>query len=405
MKRLLFVDDEQHVLDSLRDALRPYRRACKMVFATSGRDALARLSAAPFDVVVSDMRMPAMDGAALLGEVQRLYPETVRIVLSGYTELAVAVRAASVAHLFLAKPCGSKELMTTIERACGLRDLLADGALLKAIGAASTLPSVPEVYARLNEALADPATAAPDVAVILEQDMAMSAKVLQLANSAFFQLDRSVTSVSEAVSYLGVPTLKALALSVSTFEAFEPATPVAGFSIETLQQHSLLVARIATRVAEDAGLPDDMLAPGLLHDVGKLVCATRLPTAFSASLASARREQTPLFQVEQRQQQVTHAEIGAYLLGVWGLPHPLVEAVAHHHRPERVLSTELTASVIIHVADALAHEAAPIAGEPAPAVDEDHLQSIGFADRLPSWRTLAAAEVDTPAPAGYAAVS
>ncbi|MEA2445131.1 MAG: hypothetical protein QOJ12_2423, partial [Thermoleophilales bacterium] len=230
MKRILFVDDEQFVLDGMRDALRPYRGTCDVMFATSGREALVRLGTGHFDVVVSDMRMPVMDGAALLAEVQARHPATVRIVLSGYTELNVAVRAASVAHLFLAKPCGSRELMATIDRACALRDLLADGALLEAIGAASTLPSVPDVYARLNEALADPATSAPAVAAILEQDMAMSAKVLQLVNSAFFQLDRSVTNVSEAVSYLGLPTLKVLALSVSTFEAFETRAPLTGFS-------------------------------------------------------------------------------------------------------------------------------------------------------------------------------
>jgi putative nucleotidyltransferase with HDIG domain len=288
--------------------------------------------------------------------------------------------------------------MATIERACALRDLLADGVLLDAIGAASTLPSAPAVYARLNEALADPATSAPDVAAILEQDMAMSVKVLQLVNSAFFQLDRSVTSVSEAVSYLGLPTLKVLALSVSTFEAFEPRAPLTGFSIEALQQHSLLVARIATRIAEDAGLPQDLLAAGLLHDVGKLVSAVQLRTAFAESLAIAERERTPLFLVEQRQRQVTHAEIGAYLLGVWGLPDPLVEAVANHHRPERVPTRELTPSAIVHVADALAHDVAPIPGAQAPAADEEYLSSIGFGDRLTAWRTLAVAEVQAPLP-------
>jgi putative nucleotidyltransferase with HDIG domain len=375
-----------------------------LVFVTSGRDALARLAAEPFDVVVSDMRMPGMDGAALLSQVQAEHPATVRIVLSGYTELEVAVRAASVAHLFLAKPCGSRELMATIERACGLRELLADGALLQAVGAASTLPSVPATYARLNEALADSATTSAEAAKIVEQDMAMSAKVLQLVNSGFFRLGRDVTSVSEAVSYLGVPTLKVLALSAGAFDAFEPCEPLAGFSIETLQQHSLLVARIATRLADEAQSPDDVLAAALLHDVGKLVCAAHLPAAFAESLAVAAREPTPLFLVEQRQRQVTHAEIGAYLLGVWGVPDPLVEAVAHHHRPKRVPSATLTPSAIVHVADALAHEVSPIEGEPAPGVDEEYLASIGFDQRLELWRSLAAAEVDA-ASAGPASLT
>jgi putative nucleotidyltransferase with HDIG domain len=396
MKYILFVDDEQHVLDSMRDALRPYRRGWKMAFATSGKEALSRLDAEPYDVVVSDMRMPGMDGAALLAEVQARHPGTVRIVLSGYTELNVAVRAAAVAHLFLAKPCGSRELMATIDRACALRDLLADSALVAAVGAASTLPSVPATYARLTDALTDPAVGEAEVALILEQDMAMSAKVLQLVNSAFFQLDRSVTNVTQAVSYLGVPTLKALALSASTFEAFEPVKPVTGFSIETLQDHSLLVGRIATALADDAGWRDDLLAAGLLHDVGKLICAARLPDEFAGSLARAAEESKPLYLVENRERKVTHAEIGASLLGVWGLPHTLVEAVAQHHRPERAGTTRLDPATLIHVADALAHELVPIEGEPGPKLDEVHLASIRCEGRLPGWRKLAAYEVGAP---------
>jgi putative nucleotidyltransferase with HDIG domain len=393
VKRILFVDDEQQVLDSMRDALRPYRRAWKMVFATSGRDALHRLSAAPFDVVVSDMRMPGMDGAELLGQVQVLYPQTVRVVLSGYTELAVAIRAASVAHLFLAKPCGSRDLMATIERACGLRDLLADETLMKVIGGTATLPSVPAIYAELTEAMSDAATTPAEAAAILEQDMAMSAKVLQLVNSSFFQLDQTVTSVAKAASYLGAPTLKVLALSVSTFAAFDPPEPVASFSIETLQQHSMLVARIATRLAEEMDLGDDMIAAGLLHDVGKLVCAARMPTLFSESLTSAAERSKPLHVVEYEKRHVTHAEIGAYLLGVWGLPHSLVEAVAQHHRPDRVGGEQLTASTIVHVADALAHEVSPIEGETGPDVNEEHLEAIGCVQLLDGWRALAAGEV------------
>jgi putative nucleotidyltransferase with HDIG domain len=393
VRRILFVDDERNMLDSMRDALRRYRNRYALVFALSGREALTRLSADPFDVVVSDMRMPGMDGATLLAEVQALYPRTVRIVLSGYTELDVAVRAAAVAHLFLAKPCTIRELMATIDRACVVCDLVGDSTLLATVGEISTLPSVPATHARLDEALADPATTAGDAAVLVERDMAMSAKVLQLVNSAFFQLDKAVTSISEGVSYLGIRTLRVLA-SASTFKAFDPIEPPGRFSIDDLQEHSLLVGRVATGIADEAEVPEDLLAAGLLHDVGKLVLAARLPGQLSESLAIAAGERAPLFLVEQRQYQATHAEVGACLLGLWGLPDRLVEAVAHHHRPERVSTTELSAATIVHVADALAHEVAPIADEPGPAVDEDHLARIGMKGRLPAWRCLAQATAE-----------
>jgi putative nucleotidyltransferase with HDIG domain len=390
-KNVMFVDDDQFVLDSLRDALRSERGRWKMVFVSSGREALARLAEERFEVVVADMRMPAMDGAALLAEVGTQQPGAVRIVLSGYTELDAALRAASVAHLFLAKPCPTRVLSGTIERALGLRELLASSGLLLSLGQASTLPSVPAVYRRLTETLEDPAAGPEEVAAILEQDMAMCAKVLQLVNSAFFGHGQSVTSVPQAVSYLGIPTLKTLTLSASAFQAFEPAS--SNFSIEGLQQHSLLVARIASRIADDAGLTDDLLAASLLHDIGKLVRASQAPEAFTDRLAAATREGTPMFRVEEREDHVTHAEIGAYLLGVWGLPHGLMESVAHHHRPARVEHARLEPFVVVHIADALAHELDP-AGEAIPEIDEDDLARLGFAGHLPSWRILAAAERD-----------
>ena len=120
MTRILFVDDQQQVLDSLRDALRPQRHEWEMLFATSGADALAELERAPCDVVVSDMRMPGMDGAALLGHVEHSHPAAIRIVLSGSTEREVVMRAAAVAHRLLAKPCDVEELVRVVTRSCAL---------------------------------------------------------------------------------------------------------------------------------------------------------------------------------------------------------------------------------------------------------------------------------------------
>ena len=118
MIRVLFVDDETHVLESLRDALRPWRRELTMAFAADGPTALEEVAREPYDAVVSDMRMPGMDGAELLREVQRVQPATVRIVLSGYAEIESVARAATVAHRFLSKPCDVDELVSVIGRSC-----------------------------------------------------------------------------------------------------------------------------------------------------------------------------------------------------------------------------------------------------------------------------------------------
>jgi putative nucleotidyltransferase with HDIG domain len=375
MRSILFVDDEPAVIDGMRDAVRRYRGASAMAFAESGTAALTLLASHAFDVVVSDMRMPGMDGIALLAAVRAQYPATLRIVLSGYSEPDAMVRALSVAHLFLTKPCGAAELMATIDRACRSRELLSEGMLLTAVRGASTLPSVPSVHAHLNEVIDDPAASARELGTIVEQDMAMAAKVLQVANSAMLRLERRATSVPEAASYLGLHTLKLIATSRCTFP-FDPRAAPAGFSIEGLQRHSLVVARIAARIAEEDGLPADAFTAGLLHDVGKLVFASRTPRASA-------------------QHRAAHAEAGGCLLGLWGLPDALVEAVAHHHDPARASTTELSAATVIHVADALAHELVPVPGERTPAMHEGHLTRVGVAARLPAWRALAALAAGT----------
>ena len=110
MRRILFVDDDPRILEELRDMLRPQRHDWEMAFAPSGDAALALMQASPFDVIVSDMRMPGMDGAALLARVRQEYPQVVRIVLSSHTELSTALRVVPVAHQFLAKPCDAEML-------------------------------------------------------------------------------------------------------------------------------------------------------------------------------------------------------------------------------------------------------------------------------------------------------
>ena len=185
-KHVLFVDDQQEILDGLRDALRGQRHAWRMTFAPDAQQALAQMREAPVDVVVSDMRMPGMDGAELLGEIQRDHPDTIRIVLSGYADSLALTRAAGVAHRFLAKPADTEDLVRVIERSCALHELSAQVSRNRTSAALSSLPSAPLAYVELTRMLNDERASARDVAEVVERDVAMAAKVLQLANSAFF---------------------------------------------------------------------------------------------------------------------------------------------------------------------------------------------------------------------------
>lgn len=396
MKSILFVDDEPMILAGLQRLLRSQRNVWDMSFAASGAEALAILETKPFDAVVTDMRMPSMDGARLLELVKERYPGTIRIVLSGYFESEAALRAVPVAHQYLAKPCDPKKLHEAIERSCGFASLLPDAALRRVVGTIGELPTLPRTSALLAEALQKPDIPLSEIGRIVEHDVGMTAKLMQLVNSAFFYLPNQVTTVLRAVSYLGLDTLKQLVLSVELFRTLRPRQAIAGFSMEGLEEHSHLAARIAARLPAAERVIAAGVVASVLHDAGKLVLASRLPHEFELALQASLTQQRPLHVVEREQMGTTHAEIGAYLLGLWGLSGAVVDAVCRHHRPEvpEGVSAGLDVLAITHIADGLACEAAgDKSGEAwsvtAGLLNHEYLAHFGLEANLPAWRAMA----------------
>ena len=393
MRKVLFVDDESRILEGLRRLLRPQRNEWEMAFAPGGEAALALMEASPFDVIVSDMRMPGMDGATLLCRVRELYPQVVRIVLSGHTELSTALQVVPVAHQFLAKPCDAEMLRVAVERACHLKALLSDESIRRTVTGLGDLPSLPRTYEALMQAVADPDVSIQKIAKIVEQDVGISAKVLQLVNSAFFGITHSMTSIPSAVSYLGINTLKNLVLSVEIFRAFRPERSLPGFSLENLQRHAQLTAHIAARLPVPKHLADIAVVAGMLHDVGKLILAWKLSGHFGKMLVEAHEAHCPVNKVEEGENGFSHAEIGAYLLGLWGLPYTVVEAVALHHGPNRVPHQNFDASSAVYAANLLAHELEESSQGAVPTYNlenyHEELAALGVAEMLPAWRTIA----------------
>jgi HD-like signal output (HDOD) protein/ActR/RegA family two-component response regulator len=394
MRRVLFVDDEPRILEGLRRMLRVQRREWEMAFAPGGEAALALLEASPFDVIVSDMRMPEMDGAALLTQVRDRFPQVVRIVLSGHTELSSALRVVPVAHQFLAKPCDAGTLRVAVERACHLKGLLSDDSIRRTVGALRDLPSLPRTYDALTQALSDPNTSLQNLARIVGQDVGVSAKILQLVNSAFFGIAHPVTNLEHAVVCLGINTIRSLVLSLEIFRAFESEATLPEFCMEGLHAHARLTAHIAPRLPVPKHLAEITMAAGMLHDVGKLVLAWKLPERFRKLLTQAAEERCPLYKVEEREYGFSHAEIGGYLLGLWGLPYILVEAVALHHGPTRVPHAYFDAVSATYVANILAHELdSPSRGEACEKNAEpnhEELSALGMGEELAAWRAMAA---------------
>ena len=390
-KRILFVDDELGVLQGLERMLFELTDDWDMHFVDSADKALTELSSSPFDVIVSDMRMPGMDGSTLLAHVHDEHPKVVRIILTGHSELEATLRAMPVAHSFLTKPCRPSTLEEVVRRSLELQSLLESDSLRNLVGSVAGLPVRPQVYTRLTEAIADPHIEMGAIARIVSADVALSAKVLHLTNSAFFGAKRKFVSIEQAVSYIGIRMLRKVVLSAEVFSAFSPKQSLGGLSLDAEQRHGLVCAGVARKLAADPETAEYAFLSGMLHDVGKLVLAMRAPQLMRQLTRQRAVGHSFPPETEEQITGTSHGRLGAYLLGLWGLEHPVVEAVAFHHQPGVVKSSKFDLPSIVHVADALVHAIEnERAGRGAELlVDRAHLEELGVLDKLEGWHASA----------------
>lgn len=339
MKHIVFVDDEKDLLDSMRVRLYKHRHDWNMTFHSNGEQAIAAFEAGPVDLIVSDVRMPGMDGGQLLSVLKERWPATMRIVLSGYSDSTQALRLISIAHQYVAKPCNSQEIENIIERCFLLRDLLGQESLRRVVGRIGRLPTMPKVYARLQTALASANVTAADIGDIITGDPVIASKVLQITNSAFFRLRKPIVRIKDAITYLGFATVRNLVMSAEIFAQWKmPASLVGYVDPDHLQKHAQYAAQACKSLATGKVSPDDAWLAGLVHDIGYWILAQECPDELKRGIELSRTEGRPLFECEREIIGATHAEIGAYLLGLWGLPHSIVEAVALHHTPAAIPS-------------------------------------------------------------------
>ena len=395
MKQVLFVDDESKVLDGLKRSLRPLRNEWNMTFVTSGAEALKTLEQAPFDVIISDMRMPGMDGAQLLTEVQQRYPEIIRIVLSGQSDQEMVYQSIDATHRYLAKPCETEVLKTVVLRACTLRELLTNDLLRRLVTGMQQIPSQPTLYAEVRREAESKTASLKAIGAIISKDLGMTAKILQLVNSAYFGFYGKVATAEQAVNLLGVDTVQALVLTTHAFSHFA-STQGSQFNIAQLWEASTQTGVIARAIAKSEQAPtlmiDEAYTAGMLHDVGMLVLAANLLTRYDGILKTAHERGIALWEAERQELGATHADVGAYLLGLWGLGDPIVEAVAFHHRPSDCVGKTFSPLTAVHVANVLQQELSQQATGDVPSqIDVTYLDSLHMADRLPRWREVAGA--------------
>lgn len=391
-RRVLFVDDEPKILDGLKRMLRSMRNEWDMHFTNNALEALQLIEEQSFDVVVSDMRMPGMDGAEFLTEVMNRFPQVARLALSGQADEELIMRSVRPVHQYLSKPCESEALKSTILRVCALRDQLNADELKQLTSQLKSIPSRPTLYAKIIEELESENASIKKVGQIISCDIGMTAKILHMVNSAFFGLRRNVSDPSHAVNLLGIDTVKNLVLSIQVFSAFED-TKIPGFSLEKLWRHSANTALFAKEIARsmeaNKETVDDAFGAGMLHDVGSLIVASSLPELYTKTLSLAEVAGLHIQDAEMRVFGATHAQVGAHLLGLWGLPDSFVEAVAFHHSPGGIAGNQFTALTAVHLANVYdCHISSFCESGNPPEFCLEYLEGIGVAGRLEEWQKL-----------------
>jgi HD-like signal output (HDOD) protein len=381
MKNIVFVDDERDLLEGLRARLYRHRNDWRMQFVLSGEEAVGLFEKEPVDLIVSDVRMPGMDGGQLLTTVKERWPTTMRIIISGYSDPTQAVRLASLAHQYLAKPCEDRQVENVIERCFNLRDLLSQESLRTVEGRIGKLPAMPKTFARLQAALAQPSVTAGEIADIVSTDAAIATKVLQITNSAFFRLRKPMVRIKDAVTYLGFATVRNLVLCAEISSSWESPCELPGIDPQELQKHAEYSAAACKALAGGRVSPDDAWLTGLLHDIGYWILVQECPAQLAQAIALSAAEGASLSECEVRTIGATHAQMGAYLLGLWGLPYPIVEAVALHHTPGAITAHGYDLLAALAAAHTLMGpvnaQAMPGSGVREPGVDAGYLERLG----------------------------
>jgi putative nucleotidyltransferase with HDIG domain len=384
--RILFVDDEPLMREFYSVVGNLLGSDYEIFTAGSGREGLELLEHTPMDIVVSDLAMPQMSGADFMTQVMHGHPESMRIVISGHADQLTVAQCLMFGHRYFHKPFDLKNLTNVLRRICQLKQLVSNEKIKRIISGLGALPTPPELYLRLTQALNSEDSSIEDIAEIVKEDPGLTVKLLQIVNSAAFGVSRKITTVPESVQIIGFQILRAIMLTVQAFKFYE-GNALRSLSLTQLWNHSLRTAIAAERLARFENLPaqscEEAFVAGLLHDIGKLILAANADEEYETVFQKSRAENLPLDMVEKDSFGATHAEIGAYLLGLWGIPESIINTVELHHSPNKDSSNRFSPVTALHLAQCLDPTENRLS-----RIDHEYLQRLGVDDRVTLWQDL-----------------
>jgi putative nucleotidyltransferase with HDIG domain len=388
--RILFVDDDRSVLDGLRRMLHKMSRQWKMEFVTRPAQALKVMRETHYDIIISDLKMPDSDGIELLEKVRKRYPDTIRFMLSGYSDQPLQGRAAKCVHQFISKPYSAENLTNLIMRAITLRDRLRSKEAAEVLSKLRSLPVMPNSYQSVIDCLADPQVSTRKVGELISKDIGMSAKMMQLVNSSFYGLGGRIVDPVHAVVYLGLKSVEALILTSGVFSKLSD-DKAKQFFVTGLQEHCVRVGSLARHICMARNMSEDEVdtaaMAGILHDAGKMVLIARFPEQFEQAIEISRSQNIPLYEAEYDLLNINHAELGGCLLDLWGLPNPIIEAATFHHEPWLCPTEKFSVASAVYAANNIDHQlCAWLKTGAAEPPDHDYLEKLSVIQEWPQWR-------------------
>ena len=388
-KRILFFSGNPVEREVIQAELCASEEGWEKCMSSTFDEAVAALQTGSFDAVVAAHHADK-SSAKLLNWAAEHHPKVARLIIADHREREDVLRAVLATHQFLPRPVVPAVLAGTIESALLLGGSLPNEVLLTLAASIKVFPPMPSLYFKVMGELNSPDYSAQTVADILSKDLAMTTRLLQVINSGLYGLPRRITDLTEVVNLLGQEVVNSLVIGIHVFLQHDHIKPLY-FSISQIWQHSTAVATGARLITQmetgSAERAAEAYTAGLLHDIGKLVLANNFEAQYNAAQKAARELHQPLWEAEVKEFGVSHAEMGAFILGRWGMPMALLEATAWHHHPSRSASQEFSALTAVHIANALEHDlhGSKHSGDPSQ-LDRFYIEALGLTDRIDVWR-------------------
>jgi len=391
-KIIVFVDDEKNILSGIKRNLFGKKDIWNIKYFTDGSKALSFIKENNVSLVISDMKMPNMNGFELMEQISTFSPGTIRIILSGHTDDNIAYKSVRIAHQFLSKPIKTELLISTIEKALKYREIVSNTYLSDIVNGLTMIPSLPAIYNEITETLKDEETTFKEIGKIVEKDVGLTVSLLKIANSAFFGINREVKTAIDATMFLGIDVVKNLLLFISVYSKLDQQS-LNDMGLSYLWDHSLLVAKISKDIAIYLGMDKNKseicYTAGLLHDLGRLILATNFPEDYK-SIIELDIENATFLTVEKEIFGANHAMVGAYLASIWGLPIDIVNSIWCHHDIQNCELNCPSLESIVYISNIFYHKIKEIdISFIAKEYNEEIIIDLGFSENLEELENIA----------------